>query len=193
MSFKYLVKEKIIIYKYILNWRSTTHSKINSLKLRLRNVNCNFDKTKSTKIKIYFRRKNKYPTGKNQIGTDSVTRQIEYISVHSNIYLLWNWFFKTKPNIHQRRDLNIALSSFCRFLCELTYVTMMHIDYICESYQKMYAKKLLCLLHNINVFNISGVVPKSRIYCYNNPSLSFDSHRNSEFIPEKKFALVKKD
>lgn len=112
MSFKYLVKEKIIIYKYILNRRSTTHSKINSLKLRLRNVNCNFDKTKSTKIKIYFRRKNKYPTGKNQIGTDSVTRQIEYISVHSNIYLLWNWFFKTKPNIHQRRDLNIALSSF---------------------------------------------------------------------------------
>lgn len=73
---------------YILNWPRTTHSKINSLKLRLRNVNCNFDKTKSTKIKIYFRHKNKYPTGKNQIGTDSVTKQVEYISVHSNIYLL---------------------------------------------------------------------------------------------------------
>lgn len=48
------------------------------------------------------------------------------------------------------------------------------------------------IVYYINVFNISGVVPKSRIYCYNNPSLRFDSHRNSEFIPEKKFALVKK-
>lgn len=175
---------------YILNWPRTTHSKINSLKLRLRNVNCNFDKTKSTKIKIYFRRKNKYPTGKNQIGTDSVTKQVEYISVHSNIYLLWNWFFKTKPNIHQRRDFNIALSSFCRFLWELAYVMMMHRLYLWKLSEKVC--KEIALFTTLKFFKSPSVDTKSRIYCNNNPSLSYDSHRISEDIPEKSLVLVMK-
>lgn len=70
---------------------------------------------------------------------------------------------------------------------------MMYIDYICESYQKMYVKKFFCLLYNINVFNILGVVFKFRIYCYNNFSFSFDLYCNFEFIFEKKFVFVKKD